>query len=135
MRLIFAMCCLFLLSGPVGAQAPDTAAKVKAAQKRAAQDYLKHGLIQATENRFESAAKSFQQAINLDPQNAEAYSLYGSTLAKLGKFSEAEAALRKAVALNPDYGEGWHYLGIFLEERGKKKEAEEAFAKAKRSRR
>ncbi|MEJ5329354.1 MAG: tetratricopeptide repeat protein [Desulfobaccales bacterium] len=127
---------LLLMAGPALAQASAaTADKVKAAQERAAKDYIKHGLIQATENRHESAATSFRKAIELDPNNAEAYSLLGSTLAKLGKDADAEAALRKAVTLKPDYAEGWHYLGIFLEEKGRKAEAEEAFAKARRGRR
>ncbi len=127
---------LLLLAGPALAQAPAaTADKVKAAQERAAQDYIRHGLILATENRHESAAGSFRKAIELDPGNAEAHSLLGSTLAKLGKDAEAEAALRQAVTLRPDYAEGWHYLGIFLEEKGRKGEAEEAFAKARRARR
>lgn len=132
-RLLLALGCLALLSGPALAQAPSsaTADKVQAAKDRAAKDYLKLGLIQATEGKHEAAVKSFQQALGLDPNNAEAHSLYGSALAKVGKYSEAEAALRKAVALNPTYKEGWYYLGVFLEERGKKQEAEEAFAKAR----
>lgn len=134
--LILVISTLLLLAGPALAQAPSaTADKVKAAKERAAKDYIKHGLIQATENRHESAASSFRKAIDLDPTNAEAHSLLGSVLAKLGKDAEAEAALRKAVTLKPDYAEGWHYLGIFLEEKGRKAEAEEAFAKARRGRR
>lgn len=134
--LLLMVCALLLLAGPALAQAPATTAdKVKAAQERAARDYIKHGLIQATENRHESAASSFRKAIDLDPTNAEAYSLLGSSLAKLGKDAEAEAALRKAVTLKPDYAEGWHYLGLFLEEKGRKAEAEEAYAKARKARR
>ncbi len=131
--LVFMLCCITVwLCGPAFSQTPKAASdKVKAAQERAAKDYLKHGLIEATEGRHEAAIRSFQQAIALDPQNAEAYSLYGSSLAKVGKLVEAEAALRKAVTLKPDYREGWYYLGLFLEERGKKKEADEAFAKAR----
>ncbi len=135
-RLVCALWCLTLLVGLAWAQAPtSTADKVKAAKERAAKNYIQHGLMQITEGRTEAALKSFRQAIEQDPQNAEAYSLYGSALAKAGKLTEAEAALRKAVALKPDYREGWYYLGIFLEEQGKKQEAEAAFAKSRQGKR
>ncbi|MEW6387242.1 MAG: tetratricopeptide repeat protein [Thermodesulfobacteriota bacterium] len=108
-----------------------TAEKVREATERAAHDYMQHGLIQASEGRSESAIKSFQKAVNLMPQSAEAHSLLGSALARAGKYREAEEELRKAVSLKPDYGEGYYYLGLFLQERGKEAEAQEAFRKAK----
>jgi len=104
--------------------------KVKAANERAANDYLKHGLMLAAEGQDEAAAKSFRQAISLRPDWAEAYSLLGSALARAGSLKEAEEALRKAVTLKPDYAEGWNYLGQFLKERGKEQEAQAAFKKA-----
>lgn len=107
--------------------------KIQEGTKRAAQDYIKHGLILATEGRPADAVKSFEKAINLDPTSAEAHSLLGSAQAKAGNYREAEENLRKAVKLDPNYGEGYYYLGIFLQEQGKQKEAEEAFQKAKKS--
>jgi len=125
------MCVMLLVLTATGHLRAQTADKVKEATKRASQDYIKHGLILATENRHEAAIKSFQQAITLDPQSAEAHSLLGSALAKAGKYREAEEALRKAVKLDPNYGEGYYYLGLFLQEQGKTTEAEEAFSKAR----
>jgi tetratricopeptide (TPR) repeat protein len=130
LAIMFALGLVLLNWSPLSAGSKD---KVREASARAAQDYIKHGLILATENRHADAVKSFQQAISLDPKSAEAYSLLGSALAKAGKYREAEEALRKAVALDPNYGEGYYYLGLFLKERGKEKEAEEAFRKAQRS--
>jgi protein O-GlcNAc transferase len=104
--------------------------KVKAANMRAAQDYLKSGFILAGEGRDKEAADSFRAAVGLRPDWAEAHSLYGSTLARIGNYAEAEAELRKAVALKPDYAEGWNFLGEFLKSRGKNQEAQEAFRKA-----
>jgi Flp pilus assembly protein TadD len=105
--------------------------KIKAANERAAQDYLKEGLLQAGEGRDEEAAKAFRKAIGVRPDWAEAHSLLGSALAQTGKYSEAEAELRKAVTLKPDYSEGWNFLGEFLKKRGKDQEAQDAFRKAK----
>jgi len=130
-RLIVMVLCVAGLLALGGAQlGAQPAGKAQEATKRAAQDYLKHGLILATEGRPEAAVKSFEKAINLDPTSAEAYSLLGSALAKAGKYREAEENLRKAIKLDPNYGEGYYYLGIFLQEHGKQQEAEEAFRKA-----
>jgi Flp pilus assembly protein TadD len=117
---------LALLSGPSLAQT-----KSQEATARAAQDYLKHGLMLADGGEDEKAAEAFQRAVSLKPDWAEARSLLGSALSRAGKYKEAEEQLRKAVSLKPDYGEGWYYLGLFLKDRGKDKEAEEAFQKAK----
>jgi Flp pilus assembly protein TadD len=116
----------------VGTQvfAQSAAEKIKAANMRAAQDYLKSGFILAGEGRDKEAADSFRAAVGLRPDWAEAHSLYGSALARIGNYAEAEAELRKAVALKPDYAEGWNFLGDFLKSRGKDQEAQEAFRKA-----
>ena len=110
--------------------ADSGADKVKAANLRAAQDYLKSGLILAGEGRDAEAVKSFRSALSIRPDWAEAHSLLGSALARDGKYAEAEAELRKAVALKPDYAEGWNFLGEFLKARGKEQEAQECFKKA-----
>ena len=113
------------------ALASDVNQKVKAANERAAQDYLKEGLLQAGEGRDAQAAAAFRRALSINPNWAEAHSLLGSALSRAGDLHEAEAELRKAVQLKPDYAEGWNYLGEFLKEHGKEKEAQEAFAKAR----
>jgi Tfp pilus assembly protein PilF len=117
---------LALLSGPSLAQD-----KAKEATARAAQDYLKHGLLLADNGEDEKAAEAFQKAVSARPDWAEARSLLGSALSRAGKYKDAEEQLRKAVSLKPDYGEGWYYLGLFLKDRGKDKEAAEALQKAK----
>lgn len=127
LRLVMIVCLgLVLLSGPSMAQD-----KSKEATARAAQDYLKHGLLLADGGEDEKAAEAFQKAVSLKPDWAEARSLLGSALSRAGKYREAEEQLRKAVSLKPDYAEGWYYLGLFLKDRGKTKEAEEAFQKAR----
>jgi Flp pilus assembly protein TadD len=104
--------------------------KEKAFTEKAAQDYLKSGLILAGEGRDAEAVQSFRQAVSAKPDWAEAHSLLGSALARDGKYAEAEAELRKAIQLKPDYAEGWYYLGQFYQDRAKEKEAQEAFRKA-----
>ncbi len=104
--------------------------KVKEFTEKAAQDYLKSGLVLAAEGRDEDAAKMFRRAIATKPNWAEAHSLLGSALDRAGKYTQAEEELRKAVQLKPNYAEGWYYLGQFYKGHGKEKQAQEAFQKA-----
>jgi len=118
------------LGGGAQVLAGTATEKEKAFTEKAAQDYLKSGLILAGEGRDAEAVKSFRQAVATKPGWAEAHSLLGSALVRDGKYPEAEAELRKAVQLKPDYAEGWYYLGQFYQDRAKEKEAQEAFRKA-----
>jgi len=129
--LILLAACL-ALSGVAQVKASDVSEKVKAATERAAQDYLKEGLLQAGEGRDAEAAKAFRKALAIRPDWAEAHSLLGSALSRAGSRQEAEKELRQAVQLKPDYAEGWNYLGEFLQQQGKTQEAQDAFAKAKK---
>jgi Tfp pilus assembly protein PilF len=119
------------LGGATQMCAQGVAKEVKSFNEKAAQDYLKLGLIQAGEGRDAEAAKAFRQALAIKPNWAEAHSLLGSALARAGNYREAEDELRKAVQLKPDYAEGWNFLGEFLQARGKTQEAQEAFRKAR----
>ncbi len=128
---VMLVACLALGAGVKFAGAQGAGEKVKALSEKAAQDYLKEGLLQAGEGHDAAAAKAFRQALSIKPDWAEAHSLLGSTLSRAGSLKEAEDELRKAVTLKPDYAEGWYYLGQFLKERGREQEAQEAFRKAK----
>lgn len=127
--MILAAC--LALGGMTPGWASDVQEKVREANERAAQDYLKEGLLLAGEGHDAEAAGAFRRALAIKPDWAEAHSLLGSALSRAGDLREAEAELRKAVQLQPDYGEGWNFLGEFLKARGKDQEAQEAFAKAK----
>lgn len=122
--------CLALGSG-AQVLASDVNEKVKASSEKAAQDYMKEGLLEAGEGHDARAARAFRAALSIKPDWPEAHSLLGSALSRSGSLSEAEAELRKAVQMKPDYAEGWNYLGEFLKDHGKEKEAQDAFAKAK----
>ena len=122
---------LMIVSLALSAGPSLAASKSEEATARAAQDYLKLGLVLADGGEDDKAADAFQKAVSMRPDWAEARSLLGSALSRAGKYKEAEEQLRKAVSLKPDYAEGWYYLGLFLKDRAKTKEAEEAFQKAK----
>jgi protein O-GlcNAc transferase len=108
-----------------------TADIVKQKSEGAARDYMTSGNLLAGEGKFDAAVKSYRQAIAMNPNMPEVYSLMGSALAESGKYREAEEALRKAVSLKPNFAEGYYHLGIFLKSQGREGEAAEAFRKAK----
>ena len=114
-------------SRPVQAGTEDI---VKQKSLGAARDYMTSGNMLAGEGKFDAAVKSYKQALQMDPNLAEAYSLMGSALAESGKYREAEEALRKAITLKPTFAEGYYHLGIFLKSQGRQSEADAAFRKA-----
>jgi len=65
-----------------------------------------------------------QQAIALDPQNADAHDNAGLALFHLGKYAEAQAAFARATELRPENALYWNNLAGALREQGKLEEAE-----------
>ena len=76
------------------------------------------------------AIASYQKAIAIKPDYADAHNNLGVTLQELGKLEEAVASYRKALALNPDYPEAHNNLGLALQDLGKLDEAVVNYHKA-----
>jgi predicted RNA methylase len=65
--------------------------------------------------RLEDAEKSYNKAIEIKPDLAEAHCNLGSILKELGKLEGAETSYKKAIAIKPDYAEAHCNLGnIYL---------------------
>ncbi len=128
--LILAILITAVVVGSSPVLAASTADIVKQKSLEAAKDYMTSGNMLAGEGKYAAAVKSYQQAIAMDPNLAEAYTLMGSALAEDGKYKEAEAALRKAISLKPNFAEGYYHLGLFLKSQNRQSEADDAFRKA-----
>ncbi len=76
------------------------------------------GEAQAIQNRPEEAIASYQRAIKLDPDYAEAYGGAGRVLFNSGRNRDAAEALRPAVILAPDGVPGLAGLGASLSRLG-----------------
>lgn len=76
------------------------------------------------------AIQVLDQAIQLDPQNADAWSEKGYALTELGKYDEAMQVLDQAIQLDPQNAEAWGYKSYTLELHIKTAEAEAAYTKA-----
>lgn len=80
--------------------------------------------------RYEDALNVYRQAINLNPNYAQAWYGQGKTLARLQKYSEALTAYEQAIQILPDYVEAWSGRGFVLKDLGRYQEAIAAFDKS-----
>jgi tetratricopeptide (TPR) repeat protein len=76
------------------------------------------------------AIAEFQQAIQLDPQLADAYYSLGVTLWQKGDFPAAAEQLQQALKIKPDYAEAYYTLGTVLKQMDKLPEAAQALREA-----
>jgi tetratricopeptide (TPR) repeat protein len=76
------------------------------------------------------AIEKFQQALALDPQQANILGNMAESYRKLGKMDEALDSYKKAIAIAPNEGIFYTNMGVVLEKMGKKEESLEAYKKA-----
>ena len=85
-------------------RAEEAAAELAGAEKKLGPKFLLsyfQGLALARAAKPEEALAAFQQAVRLDPKNAEAHANLGKTLLTLGHANEAIPELREALRLDP----------------------------------
>ena len=75
---------------------------------------------------------AYQEAIRLEPDDAEAHYNLGATYGGLGRYQEAIAAYEEAIHLKPEYAEAQYNLGVAYSELGRYEEAIAAYEEAVR---
>jgi Flp pilus assembly protein TadD/ADP-heptose:LPS heptosyltransferase len=88
------------------------------------------GVIHYQRKWYESSTEYLQQAVDLCPNNAEAYSNLGNTLFSRGDRDEALRCYKKALHINPFYPEAYNNLGILFSKEGCFDEAMQCYGKA-----
>jgi len=88
------------------------------------------GTVESRAARFQEAIGHAKLAVQLDPEQGDAYAVLGITLAGQGRYSEARRECEKAVRLRPTNAEVRWYLGRILDQEGSYEEAIEALRKA-----
>ncbi len=81
-------------------------------------------------NRPIDAIKKYQDAINIDPNNAIAYNFWGNALYALNDPHEARQRYEKAIALDPNYAYAYNGLGNALRDLNQPVEAIKQYEKA-----
>ncbi len=85
------------------------------------------GFVYNDTGKYEQAVEQFQQAVELEPNNDDAYRGLASAYGGLGKLAEAEATYLRAIEARPSYWAGYRDLGYFYYLHGRYAEAEKRF--------
>ena len=85
------------------------------------------GRIYTEQGKYEQALSSFQEALERDPKNSDAYRGRAIALMDMGKTKEAELSYKKSIEAKPDYWGGYSKLGVFYFQQGRYEEAAAQF--------
>ena len=88
------------------------------------------GAANAGLHNLDAAIASFNKALEIKPDYAEAHNSLGIALQNHGRLDEAIASLNKALEIKPDFVEALNNLGIALQKRGRLEDAIASFGKA-----
>ncbi|MDB9817109.1 tetratricopeptide repeat protein, partial [Amylibacter sp.] len=82
------------------------------------------------QGKLDEAITSYNKALSLKPDYADAYYNMGVTFKEQGKLEEAIEEYNKALELKPDYADAYYNMGNALKDQGKLEQAIEAYEKA-----
>jgi len=82
------------------------------------------------EDKAEEALQHFDRAIEINPNDSDAWYYRGDTLADLGKYEEAIASFNRAIEIKPDHHEAWISRGLVLAILGRFNEAIDSYDRA-----
>lgn len=88
------------------------------------------GTVYGRQNRHSDAIESFETAISLEPQNAEALNNLAVIYRQIGRTDDALEHVNKALAQEPDNPEILYNLGNIQKDLGNSREAIEAYERA-----
>jgi tetratricopeptide (TPR) repeat protein len=101
------------------------------AQNQGALEYLEEGINLYREGKIEAAEASFRQAIEIDPELAQAHANLGTVLANQNKMAEAIPEFEEAVRLKPEMAFLHYQLGVALYMENRAKEAIDSLEEAR----
>ena len=85
------------------------------------------GLLKEQSGWYERAAQDYSRALELAPDNSEAWKRLAGTYSNMNRPDEAVATYQKAIRAQPDYYSPYFELGLFYYLRGEFPEAEKYF--------
>ena len=91
----------------------------KKQQARLAKKHVRKGYDHYKENRLKQAREELSRAIEIDPENAEAFFWRARTFIRMGQYNDAIGDLREVVDLNPGYSPAYDNLGWLFMRRNK----------------
>ncbi len=91
---------------------------------------LKKAILDREFGKYEIAILTCNKALEIKPENYEAWKIKGFILDNLGRYEQAIAAYDKALEIKPDSYEVWNSKGIALSDLGRYEQAIAAYNKA-----
>jgi len=89
--------------------------------------YTNLGKVLSDMGRYEEAVKSFDKAIDLNPEDSLAYNNRGTVFEKMGRLDKAFEDYKKAASLSPNDFKAYYNLGVIFGRTGKIEKAMEYF--------
>jgi tetratricopeptide (TPR) repeat protein len=85
---------------------------------RSAVPHLRRGYAYFEKNRLSNALEEFDRAVEIDPDNPDAYYWRARALTQAGRYDRAEKDLKKAVDLNPRFAAAYDTMGwLYMQQR------------------
>jgi eukaryotic-like serine/threonine-protein kinase len=81
------------------------------------------GRLNTALGKSDLAVHEFQQALDINPRNADALIGIAGAYERMGRLADAEATFKRAAALRPDYWDGYNSLGNFYDRQNRLQEA------------
>ncbi|MGA9510915.1 MAG: protein kinase [Candidatus Sulfotelmatobacter sp.] len=88
------------------------------------------GTLENATGQFEKAAAQFQQAVELDPVNDQAYWHLAEVYQNLNQLDKAEETFQRRISVRPNYWRGYSALGVFYISQAEYDKAQVMFEKA-----
>jgi len=88
------------------------------------------GNVLKEQGKLDDAIQSYQRALSLNPDLAEAHNNLGNVLKEQGKLDDAIQSYQRALSINPDYAKAHNNLGNTFQDLGRLDEALERYAQA-----
>ena len=92
--------------------------------------YYGDGVNFSNAGQYADALASYDKAVFIRPNNADAWLNRGVVLENLGQFSEAVDSYDKAIVLQPQYAQAWFNRGVVLRKLGRYADAISSYDKA-----
>ena len=88
------------------------------------------GTVLVRQGNIDAGFELLQEAVNMDPENVQAWGNLGAMSLAQGRDENALQALRKARELDPENGRVWFNLGRVFSQMGESRQAADAYQKA-----
>jgi len=112
------------------APAQQACAKAIELGNAGAEGHVCLGLLENGTGQYEKAVEQFQQAVQLDPVNDQAYFQLAQAYQNLNQIDKAEETYKRRISARPEYYRGYSGLGAFYIGQAEYEKAQEMFEKA-----